>query len=166
MNKLQSFHNRFCHDCFFFCVVISKKRNYWTQSILKKKWEKTQNKPKQAQILPWWAEHLQASAIPAKNYKKRELQTRMLTPRLSSHTPCYRLTISPPVKWGYEYFHYHLQFPCIYTLIPCQCYGYTKFYRKKKTTQRNIYLQNIQIPAVRFLETLNCSLLSTMLIVI
>jgi len=37
--------------------------------------EKAKNKKPRARILPCWAEHLQASAIPAKNHQKDSYKT-------------------------------------------------------------------------------------------
>lgn len=69
INDTEPFHNRFCRDCFFFCTLISKRRDYWTESFLKKSVKKKKEKATRAQLPPCWAEHLQASAVPAQNYK-------------------------------------------------------------------------------------------------
>lgn len=105
INDTQPFHNRFCHDCFFFCTLISKKRNYSTQSFLKKRLKKGKEKATKAQLLPCWAEHLWASAVPAQNYKNLSYKPacwQFWHPRLQAGYP-------PLGKWGYQYFHCHLQ---------------------------------------------------------
>lgn len=90
INDTEPFHNRFCHDCFFFCTLISKKRDYWTQRFLKKKLKKKEKKkPQELNYFPAGqsiSEHLlylhRITKTPARNQ-----------PADSSHIPSCRLVI-------------------------------------------------------------------------
>lgn len=125
------------------------------KAFWRKVWKKGREKAIRAQLLPCWAEHLQASAVPAQNYKISCYKPALLTPQAGGW-------LSPTWKMGISIFPLPSAikvislFPCIYRLPPSQCYGCTNFKeRGKKETraQRNLYLQGAQIPSLEFLKT-------------
>lgn len=65
-------------------------------------WRKGENKKKKREwILPCWAEHLWACAIPAKNYKtQKSYKTGCWHLRSVLNSLCCGLISSPFVKWG------------------------------------------------------------------
>lgn len=132
------------------------KRDYWTQSILKKRRKQKKKARMNTSLLGRTSLSLCYTCKELQNTK--ELQNRMLTSPLSAQLPVLWAYQFPICKMGIEIHPLPLTikaihlFPCIYTSSPLQCYDDTNFYRKKKkqnetdTTLRNQYFWGAQIP--------------------
>lgn len=104
INDTEPFHNRFCRDCFFFCTLISKRRDYWTESFLKKSVKKKRKSHKSSTT------SLLGRASPSICCTCTELQKLPLQAiLLTALTPQAAGWLSPTWKWEYQYFHCHLQ---------------------------------------------------------